>query len=105
MHIVKQTDDETEEDFLQRVFSLASDGYSEVGNDTIQQLATEAYLRALRQKDAAAIQVLNKNQKTVQEACIMVKGTIANSKAIFGSKVTFKEMLFTYKEFRLSTTR
>ena len=28
----------------------------------------------------------------------MVKDTTANSKAIFGSKVTFKERLFTYEE-------
>ena len=72
--------------------SLASDCYCEVGNDTIQQLATEAYLRGL--KDVA----IRLKPKNMQEAGVMVKDTIANSKAIFGSRVTFKERLFTYEE-------
>jgi hypothetical protein len=97
LHMVKQTDDESEEDFLQRVLSLASDGYDFVGNSATQQLATEAFLRGLKHKDVA-VQVMNKGPKTVQEACTLVKDILANNKAILGGKVSFKERFFTYEE-------
>ena len=53
LHVLKQNDDETEEIFLQRVLSLASDGYGFTGNKTTQQIATESFLRSLKHKDIA----------------------------------------------------
>lgn len=47
LHLIKQTDEETLEEYLQRVLTTSMDGFSDADNDTIQQLATEAFLRGL----------------------------------------------------------
>ena len=64
---------------------------------TIQKLATEAFLRGCRHKEAAAL-ALNQCPSTIQDACKAVRTLIANKKAIFGSKVSFQERHFTSQE-------
>ena len=73
------------------------DGFSSADNSIIQNSATEAFLRGCRHKEAAAL-ALNQCPNTIQDACKAVRTLIANKKAIFGSKVSFKERHFTSQE-------
>ena len=97
LHVMKQSDDESLETYLQRVLTVAMNGYKTCDNNTIQQLATEQFLRGCKHKEAAAL-VINEAPQTVQEACRKVKTVLANHKAIFGNKVSFKENAFTAQE-------
>ncbi|MCG8034644.1 MAG: hypothetical protein JAZ03_21075 [Candidatus Thiodiazotropha taylori] len=97
LHLMKQSEDEGLEVYLQRVLTTAMDGFSTADNNTIQHLATESFLRGCRDKEAAAL-VINEGPHTIQEACQKLKTVVANRKAIFGTKVSFQERVFTVEE-------
>lgn len=101
LHIIKQTEDESLEVFLQRVMTVAIDGFGLADNTTLQNIATEAFLRGCRHKEAAAA-VLNEGPANMQIACQRIKTLVANKKAIYGTstKVTFQERAFTVEEER-----
>ena len=97
VHVIKQTEEEGLEEFLQRVLTTAMDCFHEADKTTVQKLATEVFLRGCRHKEAASL-ALNQNPMSIQEACRSVKTILANKKAIFGNKVTFQERYFTAQE-------
>ena len=72
LHVIKQTEEEGLEEFLQRVLTTAMDGFHVADNTTVQKLATEALLRGCRHKEAASL-TLNQNPMSIQEACRSVK--------------------------------
>ncbi|MEW8547438.1 MAG: hypothetical protein AB2693_28360 [Candidatus Thiodiazotropha sp.] len=92
LHLTKQSEEETLEEYLQRVLTTAMDGFSDADNDIIQQLATEAFLPGCKHKEASSM-AMNESPRTIQEACQKVKTFLANRKAIFGNKVSFQERL------------
>ena len=94
---IKQTEDESLEEFLHRVLTIAMNGFDKADNATMQKVALEAFLRGCRYKEAAAL-ALNQCPSSIQEACRSVKTIMANKKAIFGSKVSFQERHFTAQE-------
>ena len=97
LHVIKQSEEESLEDFLQRVLTVTIDGYGDAQFATLQQLATEAFLRGCKFKDAATL-VMNEAPKSIQEACRRVKTVIANKKAVGATKVSFQERAFTFQE-------
>ena len=97
LHVVRQDDEESLEDFLQRVLTITMDGFDKAEVGTLQQLATESFLRGCKHKDAA-MTVMKESVATIQDACRRVKTIIANKKAIGGGKVTFQEKVFTVDE-------
>ena len=97
LYLAKQDDDETLEAFLQRIVSITLDGHKNERSSLIQQVATEAFLRGCKHKDAATT-VMNESPATIHEACKRVKTILANKKAIGGGKVYFQERLFTVAE-------
>ena len=52
---VKQTEDESLEDFLHRVLTIAMNGFVTADNNTMQKLATEAFLRGCKYKEITAL--------------------------------------------------
>ena len=78
---IKQTEDESLEEFLHRVFTIAMNGFDKADNATMQKVALEAFLRGCRYKEAAAL-ALNQCLNSIQEACRLVKTILANKKAI-----------------------
>ena len=50
LHVVKQEDEESHEDFLQRVLTITMDGFEKAEANTLQQIATEAFLRGYKHK-------------------------------------------------------
>ncbi|MCG8044734.1 MAG: hypothetical protein N0E48_03455 [Candidatus Thiodiazotropha endolucinida] len=97
LHVIKQSDEETLEDFLQRVLTITMDGYQKTDTDTVQQIATESFLRGCKYKEAAMV-VMNESVSTIQDACRRVKTIMANKKAIGGGRVSFQERIFTIDE-------
>ena len=97
LHVVRQNDDEALEDFLQRVLTIAMDGFIAADDSIVQQLATEAFFRGCKHKEAAEI-VINEAPRTIQEACRKVKTVLANRKAVLGGRVAFAEKQFTLSE-------
>ena len=86
LHIIKQSEEESLEDFLQRVLTVTIDGYDDAQIATLQQLATEAFLQGCKYKDAATL-VMNESPKSIQEICRRVKTIIVNKKAVGATKV------------------
>ena len=97
LHLIKQSDEETLEEYLQRVITLAMEGYSGANDELIMTIPTEAFLRGCRDKEAALL-VMNEAPTNIQDACRRLKSVVANRKAIQGERVTFKERLFTAQE-------
>ena len=97
LHVIKQGEAESLEDFLERVLTVTIDGYGDAQIATFQQLAMEAFLCGCKFKDAATL-VMNEAPKSIQEACRRVKTVIANKKAVGATKVSFQERAFTFQE-------
>jgi hypothetical protein len=75
------------EDFAHKVYVLALDGYEKCEDDALEDIATEAFLRGCKEKEAA-IQAMEKNPVTLSRAIKFVKTSLANQKAICGSAKT-----------------
>ena len=97
LHIMRQNGDKTLEAYNQRVLTIAIDEFKAFNSNMVQQLATEAFLRGCKHKEAAAL-VLSEAPETIQKASKKVKTVLANPKAIFGTRVTFQETDFTLQE-------
>ncbi|CAC5376678.1 unnamed protein product [Mytilus coruscus] len=61
------------------------DGYGRCDNSVIDQIGTEAFLRGCKDKDSAR-HVIERNPETINKALKQLKTSIANQKAIYGSK-------------------
>lgn len=93
LHNARQREDETLEEFSQRVHFLAMDGWPEAGDITQQQIAVEAFLIGCRDKRAAEV-VMEREPRTIYEAQVMVKTNINNHKALFGSRSSSQRVAF-----------
>ncbi len=85
LHTIRQREDESLEEFSQRVHFLAMDGHPEAGESTQQQIAVESFLIGCKEKRAAEV-VMEREPKTIYEAQIMVKTNVNNHKALFGTR-------------------
>jgi 5'(3')-deoxyribonucleotidase len=73
------------EDFAHTVYVLALDGYEKCEDDALEDIATEAFLRGCKEKEAA-IKAMEKNPVTLSKAIKFVKTSLANQKAILGQQ-------------------
>ena len=64
LHVMKQEDEESLEDFLQRVLTITMDGSENADANTLQQIATESLLRGCKHKQAA-MKVMNESVATI----------------------------------------
>ena len=64
---------------------MATDGYGMADKLMLQNVATEAFLRGCRHKEAA-ITVFNEGPTNIQRACQRIKTQIANKRAVYGSR-------------------
>ena len=55
LHVIMQTEDESIEAFLQRVLTVATDGFGMAESKTLRYVAAEAFLRGCCHKEAATI--------------------------------------------------
>ncbi|CAC5415863.1 unnamed protein product [Mytilus coruscus] len=85
LQYVRQQDSETLEEFAERVHFIAMDGYEKCDNSVIHQIGTEAFLRGCKDKEAAR-HVTEKNPESINKALKIMKTSIANQKAIYGSR-------------------
>ena len=66
---------------------MALDGFDKGNPEVVDQIATEAFLRGCRNKEAAR-SVLEKDPSSITQAVKMVKTYIANQRAIFGVRTS-----------------
>lgn len=85
LQYVRQQDSETLEEFAERVHFIAMDGYDKCDNSVIDQIGTEAFLRGCKDKEAAR-HVIERNPESINKALKIMKTSIANQKAIYGSR-------------------
>ena len=60
-------------------------GYDRCENAVIDQIGSEAFLRGCRDKDSAW-HVIERNPDSINKALKLMKSSIANQKAIYGSR-------------------
>ena len=85
---MRQQENARLEDFAHKVYVLALDGYEKCEDDALEDIATEAFLRGCKEKEAA-IKAMEKNPVTLSKAIKFVNTSLANQKAIFGSAKNF----------------
>lgn len=81
----KQLENENVEEFAQRVYFLALDGYESCEENMIEEIATETFLRGCRDKEATMM-TMDKEPTTLQKAVKYVKTAIANHRALYGTR-------------------
>jgi hypothetical protein len=87
LQYVRQQETESLEDFAHKVYVLALDRYEKCEDDALEDIATEAFIRGCKEKEAA-ITAMEKNPVTLSKAIKLVKTSLVNQKAIFGSANT-----------------
>jgi hypothetical protein len=87
LQYVRQQETESLEDFAHKVYVLALDRYEKCEDDALEDIATEAFIRGFKEKEAA-IKAMEKNPVTLSKAIKLVKTSLVNQKAIFGSANT-----------------
>lgn len=80
---VKQKEEETLEEFAEKVHELASDGYPGAAEDVIETIAIDAFLRGCQVK-RAALTTMNRQPKTLEQAKQMLKNAISNETVLLG---------------------
>lgn len=80
-------ENESLEDFAHKVYVLALDGYEKCEDDALEDIATEAFLRGCKEKEAA-IKAMEKNPVILSKAIKFIKTSLSNQKPIFGSPKT-----------------
>ena len=92
-----QQESETEEEFLQKIQSLANDGYrGERNTEILNRLTTEAFLRGLKCKEAA-LDALGRRPASMQEALKHVKAFSSNSNILGVTAQKQKQVTFEQK--------
>ena len=97
LQYIRQKEDETVEQFSQRVHFLTLDAYEDAGDKYIHQMAIEAFLRGCREKEAARA-AMEKEPTTIHKALKFVKNSIANQRAIFGSRPVYSHRHVTFPD-------
>ena len=87
LQYTKQQEDESIEEYAHKVYMMAMDGYEKCEVETLEAIATEAFLRGCKEKEAA-MKAMEKNPQTLTKAVKYVKTSLANQKALFGSAKT-----------------
>ena len=85
LHYTRQQEGETIEEFAQRVYFITMDGYDKCDTKVVETIAIETFLRGCREKEAAS-KAMERNPSTLNHAVKLVKTSIANHRALFGSR-------------------
>lgn len=88
LQFIRKHEGEMLQEFAQRVHFITIDGYSESGKKAIDQTSAESFLRDCRDKEAAR-SVMEKNTKNIHEALDLIKASIANQQAVYGSSKAY----------------
>ncbi|MES9884990.1 MAG: hypothetical protein ABW185_29455, partial [Sedimenticola sp.] len=81
--LARQLEDESLDDYAQRLVNLAQDAYCDLSQSDLSQVTVECFLRGLTDK-AAAMYVLGEDPQSVRGALRAVKEYQANNRAIYG---------------------
>lgn len=88
LQFIKQYEDESLQEFAQRFYFITINGYNESGRKAVDHISTENFIMGCRDKEAAR-SVMEKNPKNIHEALDMIKTSIANQQAIYGTSKAF----------------
>ena len=94
---MKQEEGETLEDFADRVMGKTGEGYLGVSEDTLQVLATEAFLRGCRDKNAAYA-ASERRPETLCKAVEEMRDVAANIKAFNRGSLMARQVTFVDSE-------
>ena len=87
LQFISQEENESLEEYSQRVHFLVMDGYTGAREKTIEHLSVEYFLRGCLDKRAAEV-AMDKNPQEIHKAVQCVKDAINNRKAIYGKSST-----------------
>ena len=79
--LASQTEDESIEEFSQRIYSLTVDAYPKARRSTVDDIAVEAFLKGCRDKPSAEV-TLDKEPRSVEEALRLMNTASANRQAL-----------------------
>ena len=87
LQILKQEENETLEEFSQRVHFLVMNGYPGALESTIEQIAVEHFLKGCIDPRAASV-AMDKNPTHIHNAVKYTKDAINNRKVLYGKSTT-----------------
>lgn len=98
VHQMKQTEEESLEEFSQRVHILVMEGYPGAPNRTVQEVSVDAFLRGCKDKRAAEL-ATQRSPKNIFKAVEFVTTALEGQKSIYGSKLpTYSQRQVTFAE-------
>jgi hypothetical protein len=98
----RQLENENVEEFSQRVYFLALDGYESCEGNMIEEIAIETFLRGCRDKEAA-MKAMDREPTTLQKAVKYVKTAIANHRALYGTRGSSKVVFYSQRHVSFSS--
>ena len=90
---IKQEDEEELDEYAERVHQLVIDGYPRVGEEHVQCLAVDAFLRGSKDKFAAVL-AMGSKPKTIHKAVRKMKSVIQDQKSIGKSALSLRQVSF-----------
>lgn len=87
LHSMRQGSDEPLEDFADKVYNMAQEGYSGAAEDIVEIVAVEAFLKGCTDKPAALF-AMNQNPTSIYTALDMVTTAIHNQRLLGGKHGT-----------------
>jgi hypothetical protein len=90
---IKQEENETLEEFGDRVLGMTMEGFPTTEDDTVQMMAVDSFFKGCKDKAAAAI-ALEKEPSTMHEAVQAVKKSVHNQKLVNKSALSTRQVSF-----------
>ncbi len=91
--VTRQGEEESLEDFVDRVAALVRDSYPNADEDTLQAMSIEAFFRGCREKQAV-VAAVEKSPRTLTAALKLVRTTISNHQAFLGRSYASRSVSF-----------
>ena len=90
---MRQEEGESLEDFADRIMLKAGEGFHGVPEDTLQSLATDAYLKGCRDRNAAYA-AAERKPETLQQAVVDMRDAAANLRTFSRATVSARQVTF-----------
>ena len=81
---IRQQAEESLDEFAERVYRTAAQGYKGSNEKTVQEMAVQAFLRGCKEKLAAMMASSHQRPKNITKALKRLKASLADQKAIWG---------------------
>ena len=104
LSVARQGEEESLEDFADRLSSLVRDSYPHGEEKMLQEISVETFFRGCREKHAV-MNAVDKSPKTLRAAVKMVRTTVGNQQAFLGKSYASRCVSFAFPQDEVPAAR